>query len=36
MLERMWKKRNPPTLLAGMQIGTISMENIMEGPQKKN
>ena len=27
MLERMWRKRNPLTLLVGMQTGTATMEN---------
>ena len=34
MLSRVWEKRNPYTLLAGMEIGTTSMENRMEVPQK--
>ena len=34
MLERMWRKGNSPTLLVGMKIGTITMENSMELPQK--
>ena len=32
-LERMWRKRNPPTLLVGMQIGVATMENSIEVPQ---
>ena len=28
------KKGNPPTLLVGMEIGTTTMENSMEVPQK--
>ena len=36
MLERMWKKQNPHTLLVGLQIGTATMENGMEVPQKTN
>ena len=34
MLERMWRKKNPHTVLMGLQIGTATMENSMEGPQK--
>ena len=30
MLERMWRKGNPPALLVGMQIETAIMENSME------
>ena len=30
----MWRKRNPCTLLVGMYIGTATMENSMEVPQK--
>ena len=36
MLERVWRKGYPPTLLLGMQIGTTTMENNMEIPQKLN
>ena len=32
MPERVWRKGKPPTLLVGMQIGTATMENSMEGP----
>ena len=32
MLERVWRKGNPPLLLAGMYIGTATMENSMEVP----
>ena len=32
MLERVWRKRNPPTLLVGMEIGTATMETSMEVP----
>ena len=32
MLERVWRKGNPPTLLVGMQSGSTIMENIMEVP----
>ena len=32
MLERVWRKGNPPTLLVGIQIGTATMENSMEVP----
>ena len=34
MLERVWRKENPPTLLVGMEIGAATMENNMEIPQK--
>ena len=34
MLERMWRKGNPPTLLVGMQVCAATMENSMEVPQK--
>ena len=34
MLVRMWRKRNPRTLLAGMYIGAATVENSMEVPQK--
>ena len=34
MLERVWRKGNPPTLLVGMQIGVATMENNMVVPQK--
>ena len=34
MLERVWRKRNPPTLLVGMSIGTATMETSMEVPLK--
>ena len=30
----MWGKGNPSALLVGMQIGTATMENSIEGPQK--
>ena len=30
MLERIWRKKNPQTLLVGLQIGTATMENNME------
>ena len=30
MLEKVQRKRNPPTLLVGMQIGAANMENSME------
>ena len=32
MLERVWKKRNPLTLLVGMQTSTATMENSAEIP----
>ena len=34
MLEGVWKKGNPPTLLVGMKTGITTMENSMEMPQK--
>ena len=34
MLERVWRKGKPPMLLVGMEIGTTTVENIMEVPQK--
>ena len=30
----MWRKGNPPSLLVGILIGTTTMENNMEVPQK--
>jgi len=34
MLERVWRKANPPTLLVGMLVCASTMENSMEVPQK--
>jgi hypothetical protein len=34
MLERIWRKRNIPTLLMGLQIGTTTLEINLEVPQK--
>ena len=34
MLERVWRKGNPLTLLVGMQTGAATMENSMQMPQK--
>ena len=34
MLERVWRKGKPPTLLVGMEFGAASMENSMEIPLK--
>ena len=34
MLARVWEKGNPPTLLVGMQIGAVTIENSMEVPLK--
>ena len=34
MLERMWRKGNPLTLLVGMQTGTATLENSIEVPQE--
>ena len=31
----MWRKGNASTQLVAMYIGTVTMENRMEGPQKK-
>ena len=37
MVERVWRKRNSPTLLVGMSIGAATMRNSMEvTPQTKN
>ena len=30
----MWRKRNPPTLLVGMEVGTATIEKCVEVPQK--
>ena len=35
MLERVWRKGNPLTLLVGMQTSTATMENSVEFPLKK-
>lgn len=32
MLERLWKKRNPVTLLMGMHTGTATLENSVKIP----
>ena len=34
MLERMWRKGNPPILLVGIQIGATTVDNSMEFTQK--
>ena len=34
MLERVWRKGNPPSLLVGMYIGTTTVENSTEVTQK--
>ena len=34
MLERVWRKGNPLTLLVGMQTSTATMGNSVEIPQK--
>ena len=34
MLERVWRKGNPPTLFVGMQVGTTTMENSIKVSQK--
>ena len=35
MLERVWRKGNPVTLLVGMQTSTATMENSVEIPYKE-
>jgi hypothetical protein len=34
MLERIWRKRNTPSLLVGLQAGTITLEINLEAPEK--
>ena len=34
MLERVWRKGNPLTLLVGIQTSTATMENSVELPRK--
>jgi hypothetical protein len=34
MLARMWRKRNTPPLLVGLQTGTTTLEINLEVPQK--
>ena len=34
MLESVWRKGNPPTLLVGTETGAATTENSMEVPQK--
>ena len=34
MVERLWRKGNPPTLLVGMWVGEVTVENSMEVPQE--
>jgi hypothetical protein len=34
MLEKMWRKRNTPILLVGLQTGTTTLEIYLEVPQK--
>jgi hypothetical protein len=34
MLERIWRKRNIPALLVGLQTGTATLEVNLEVPQK--
>ena len=34
MLERVWRKGNPLTLLVGMYIGAATIENSVAVPQK--
>jgi len=33
MLERVWRKGNPLTLLVGMQTSTATIENSVESPK---
>ena len=34
MMERVWRKGDPPTLLVRLQIGAATMENSTEIPEK--
>ena len=34
VLGRVWRKGNPPTLLVGMHVGVVTVENRMELPEK--
>jgi hypothetical protein len=34
MLEKMWRKRNTPALLVGLQTGTTALGSNMEVPEK--
>ena len=34
VLARLWRKRNPSTLLAGIRTGVATVESSMEFPQK--
>ena len=34
MLEMIWRKGDPSTMLVGMQTGAATVENSMEFPQK--
>ena len=34
MLERIWRKENPPTLQWGYKIGTVTMKNSTVVPRK--
>ena len=34
MLERLWRKENPPTLLVGMKTGATTLKNSTAVPQK--
>ena len=36
MLQSVWRKGNPSTLLMGMQVGAATVENGMEVPETKN
>ena len=33
LLERIWRKGIPPTLLVGIQVGTATLENSVEVPK---
>ena len=33
MLERVWQKRNPPTLFVGRKINAVTMEKTNEKPK---
>ena len=35
MLGRVWRERNSPALLVGMEIGIATMQNSVEVPKKK-
>ena len=35
MLQRVWEREKPPTLLMGTEVDATTMENSMEVPQKR-